>query len=308
MITIIYDLETTGFSPLPLMSPYNKIIQISAKCVETNTFFDSFVNPNFLELPHKSVKIHNITHDLVKVAPQIKEVMLAFFDHFDILENKDVQMIAHNNNYFDELVLRKEYPDIPKHIKFRDTLPFIRIQCPGLLSYNLGKLHEHFYGEPFANAHRADADVIALERIYKDHVLPVVCKGEEHWDKKKGIETNFLTSIRYVGPYRAGLFCKENIESVEQLQIYANTKSKKSFDRWLKYTIRVNDITQRMHIVSHAYGIPMYDIRFEEHLFGVQYENCFDDVDYYIKYRYVLKQVPGNPQVYAAGQKRTNQK
>ena len=94
------------------------------------------------------------------------------FHKYDIVE-----MIAHNNTNFDQLILMKEYKHVderflPSNVVFWDTLPFLRDMYPTEKSFSLPILYESFYKDKFVNAHRADADVKALIRIYVDKIGP----------------------------------------------------------------------------------------------------------------------------------------
>ena len=167
---LIYDLETSAFYPISMSSDTNRVIQISAVCVETGDEFAAFVNPG-IKIPPESSAIHRITNSDVKDAEPFQSVVERMFQFFGGLDKFQFEMIAHNNNYFDEVMFRREYQgSLPSNITFWDTLPFLRKQFPGLRSYSLGRLHEHFYSEELTDAHRADTDARALRRIYRDFV------------------------------------------------------------------------------------------------------------------------------------------
>lgn len=301
-LTIVYDLETSGFRGMPMFSHYHKILQICAKCVNTGKTFVSFVNPHFRgNIPPYSTKIHNIRKSDVVNAKPIDQVLRDLYDFFEFDKYVDVELIAHNNDFFDKLIIMKEYKnlgvdEVPTNVVFWDSLPWLRANYPSLTSYNLGNLYQHFYKENISNAHRADADVDALVRIYKDKIEPKRLIGSETEEEMlfKMVYDMCLTSVRYLGPSRANkCFYLEKIETTKDLKEFAESfilkGNSKGFDMWLMMKMNIKDITHRMFIVSYVYDIPIW---FDEifTFINVRYgdEDCLSSIDYYIKKRYVM--------------------
>lgn len=297
-LTVVFDLETTGFCPMPTFSKYHKIVQICAKAVESGELFNSFVDPGGL-VPIPSSEIHQISDDDVRGQMQINVVFGKLERFFEFEKYREVEMVAHNCWFFDELVLRKEV-EIPPNVRFWDTLPFFRRVFPGLPSgYSLGALHRHFYGEEIENAHRADADVQALARLYVDHVEP----------RRAGYcDTLFeerITSLYYIGPYRGILICEKlNIDTVSQLKNYWKAEShldKLALDRFMIDTLGVTNVTERMFLIWQILDVPPYGGAIQDYLILTCPEDCLDAVDYYHKYRYVLRRKAPNQCCYQRG-------
>lgn len=288
-LTIIFDLETTGFSPFPLFSDYHKIIQICAKCIETNAVFNEFVNPGFNDIPPKSVQTHNITIKDVKNAFPINNVLERMLRFFAIEKYDTVYMVAHNCYAFDQIILLKEDVGgiIPPNVVFWDTLPWLRKNIPNMESYSLENLYKSFYGEAFKNSHRADADVMALERIFKDHIVQI---HEEDGDRLN----NVLCNIRFIGPWRASqLFKKANVTDIKQLITFAHSfNDKKGFDAWLRNALNMRNVSQRFFAVSVVFGVDLWDKQLWDYINIEGKEDCINSVDYYVKYKYVLALPP----------------
>jgi DNA polymerase III alpha subunit (gram-positive type) len=312
-LTIVYDLETSGFKCMPMFSEYHRVLQICARCIETNQTFSSFVNPGFKGgVPSYSAHIHHITQSDVKKAPPMEEVLRMMFKFFNFPFYDSVEMIAHNNTFFDELMIMKEYKTVPgefvpDNVIFWDTLPWLRANRT-IHSYRLEDVYKYFYGEGFADAHRADADVTALTRIYMDHIAPN--RRDEPTREElemKVIEKECLTSIRFIGEWRSVLmYTHAYIETVSQLKKFANSFVLKGenvgFDCWLKEKIGMKDVTSRMFVLSNVYDIPIWS----DAIFGFLDlrhcdEDCLSEVDYYIKYRYVLNERAPNRHLYERG-------
>lgn len=313
-LTIVYDLETSGFKCMPMFSEYHKILQICAFCLETRQTFNSFVNPNFKSgIPAYSSHIHNIHQSDVEKAPPIEVVLKRMYKFFNFSFYDTVELIAHNNKYFDELMIMKEYKTVPgefvpDNVVFWDTLPWLRENKPGLDSYRLEDLYPYFFKKKIDNAHRADADVLALTEIYQKHIEPFRDKEiTEDELVKKMVYEECLTSIRFVGEYRACLmYHSEKIETVTQLKKFAKSFILKGevtgFDQWLKEVIGMRDITSRMFVIAHVYEIPIWmDEIFEFIDLRHVSEDCISEVDYYIKYRYSTGKRAPNRQLYHIG-------
>ena len=307
-LTVIFDLETTGFCPMPLLSPYHRVVQISALCLETGEFFDSFVYPG-MEIPGWSTRgSHNITDEDVRGAPSFAEAMVKFKETFG-LKGGEVTMIAHNCYQFDRVIFLKElertgWADESVTFKFWDTLPWLRENLPNKeKKYNLGFLYQHLYKKELENAHRSDADVRALAAIYNDYIRPKVGKLCENYD---GIQGDCLGSIRYVGPWRARLIVETTrCFGVAALKAYVRGKMEQEgkvwIDTWLLQGIRVRNKSHRLVIMSQIVDVPLWDKRLLDYTSNLTGSECMDHVDYYVKYRYHDKVPPASACFYSRG-------
>ena len=314
-LTIIYDLETSGFRGMPMFSYYHKILQICAKCLETGETFMAFVNPHFRgNIPPHSTNVHNICKADVVNAKPVDQVLRDMYTFFNFEKYVTVELIAHNNEYFDKLIIMKEYKnlgvdEVPANVVFWDSLPWLRANYQNLKSYRLEDLYQHFYKVPIENAHRADADVDALVRIYKEKIAPKRQIGvtSEKEMMFKLVYDRCLVSVRYIGPSRANkCFHSKRIETTAALKEFAESfilkGQSKGFDKWLMEDLHISDITHRMFIVSYVYDIPIW---FDEifTFINVRHgdEDCISSIDYYIKKRYVMDTKHYNTAMYYKG-------
>lgn len=303
-IVVIYDLETSGFAPFPTMSPRHKILQICACRIDNGKTFDSYVNPGMHDIPPQSTAIHRITKDKVENCKDIAGVIEEMIDTLD-LRDQDVELIAHNNDFFDELVLKKEFKGLPPGFTFWDTLPFLRKAYPKLASYKLERLHKYFYNSDLKDAHNAIADVLALARIYKDHIAPL----REQYSKEdpyKSIRENCLVNIHMVGDWRAILIVEAlGLETVSQLQAYFKTLvvvDRYAIDRFLVDNIPKCAVNQRIFIIAHILDMKPCDPRVLYYVKPLSNTGgCLDPVDYYVKYRYFLNRKPKRRHLYEKG-------
>ena len=168
-----FDTETTA-----LQTDKAKIIEISLRDMSGTNKFTKFVDP---EEPIENSFIHHITNDKIaenngktfnKVIPDIESWVNNVFG-----DDKLVYMIAHNNIYYDKMVLESEYArhglKIPENWLFIDSYQQIREMFPklGRGNYKLTSLYNKCAQKPLENAHRAEADTEALAVVYDDMIL-----------------------------------------------------------------------------------------------------------------------------------------
>jgi DNA polymerase III alpha subunit (gram-positive type) len=102
MNLIIFDLETTGFSPSA-----NEIIQIAAVKMrvgrpDDSTSFSTFVRPT-QEVPWRITELTGITQRHVQGAPSPVEALLSF----SRFVGEDATLVAHNGQRFDMPFIRE---------------------------------------------------------------------------------------------------------------------------------------------------------------------------------------------------------
>lgn len=124
MELVIFDLETTGFSPR-----YHEIIQIAAVRmhhgkIKTKECFETFVRPKN-PLPDEISELTGITYGDVCNAPEPSAALMAFSRFVG-----DATLVAHNGRCFDlpfvrECCLRHQLP--MREVPFIDSLALSRL-------------------------------------------------------------------------------------------------------------------------------------------------------------------------------------
>jgi len=156
---VAIDIETTG-----LDERKDEIIELAAiryvKGKETERF-QSFVRPHY-SLPKFVQQLTNITSDMLKDAPYIKEILPRFreFVGSDAIVGHNVQFDIGFINYNIELM-----GQFPMSNALIDTLEISRIYLPFVTNHKLGTLVNH-YNIPLEDAHRADADAKATAELF----------------------------------------------------------------------------------------------------------------------------------------------
>ena len=180
---LFFDTETTG---LPLKGQYSnpshpstpKLVELAAclfndEGVEQDSFV-SIIKPYGFDIPIEASNVHGITTERANVeGVDLKTSFEAFLD----LVERSIALVAHNALY-DKLILDRVMIDLNYSGSFligkplictkELTTPVCRI--PGFRGQfkwpTLQEAHLHFFGEEFASAHSALADVQACARIF----------------------------------------------------------------------------------------------------------------------------------------------
>lgn len=279
MAWIVFDLETSGFKGLPMFSKCHEIIQIAARSSDDKRF-STFVQPRHIcSIPPQSSAIHNICDEDLEGAPDIKDAVKTMFEHFGLQRGDSIRLVAHNNTWFDCPQLRRVCEEeLWPEIEFFDTLPWFR-QHEEFKSNTLSAIYNTLYETEIENMHRADVDVDALHRIYKEHVLPQLDEKPvppEPTDKSPTVE------LRFIGPVRAQTI-KRRCGATTIGEFKRFLLSTKRPDTWLQYTLKVFDVTHRMVILGQLHRGELH--RCNELVAKIR-DDAYDNVDYYVTCRY----------------------
>ena len=153
---VVFDIETTGFSPVKC-----KIIEIGAVRIDSKGNeigrFSEFVNPEE-PIPYEITKLTSIDDSMVKDAPTIETILPKFREFC-----KDAVIVAHNASFDTSFIKHwSKVVGIPYDYPALDTMTLAHIFLPELGRYNLDRLCKYFKVVN-AHHHRAcdDADVTA---------------------------------------------------------------------------------------------------------------------------------------------------
>lgn len=158
-VYVVIDVETTGGK-----TDHDRITEIAAYKVQHGEIIDEFtslVNPQ-RRIPYFIQKLTGISHDMVATAPLFSEIAGTLAEFIG-----DSIFVAHNVN-FDYGFVRAELQrcgyglQLPKFC----TVVQMRRAYPGLNSYSLGQLAQHFE-IPLHQHHRAAADARATVELLK---------------------------------------------------------------------------------------------------------------------------------------------
>ena len=240
---VVYDLETTGINPKRA-----EIVEIAAQRLsaigdEVERFY-SLVKPPGGQIPHSATRIHRITEDDVKRAPEIEMVLPDLVGFM-----QDRILIGHNVAEYDNLILGR---DLRKYLKrdlsapHYDTLATARRLFPRQRC-SMGALAEKF-GIEHGRLHGALEDVRVNREVFKElikidsykrevksltELLPLVGIGilakSEGSQPREAPTSESLTETdaflnaakRYVQTHNAGLPDRLPLEAAEEEQATA---------------------------------------------------------------------------------------
>jgi DNA polymerase III epsilon subunit-like protein len=176
MKVCVFDTETTGLvknRAIPL-SKQPQIIEIYCDIFEqVGTGKDATFHP--MKPYHSLVKVEQPLPDIIKKITNINDAMLVSSPFFKTIAVQvrhaitDVDRLVGHNLQFDTTMLEIEFERANCRVeKWPEKVCTIEA-TQHFFGYRLNqsKLYEHLFGEKFEGAHRAEADVKALTRIYQ---------------------------------------------------------------------------------------------------------------------------------------------
>ncbi len=155
---IVFDIETTGFSP-----NNDKIIEIGAVKIRNREIIDTFsefIYPK-CKIPYKITELTGITDEMVENADPIEIVLPKFMEFID-----GAAVVAHNAA-FDTGFIKKNCKDLGLEFTstILDTVPMARFLYPDLKRVKLN-LVAKYLGVSLENHHRAVDDAKATAEIF----------------------------------------------------------------------------------------------------------------------------------------------
>jgi len=221
-IFVCIDVEATGLDP-----KIDRIIEIAVTKFTFNKIIDSFdslIDPE-ITISQESQIVHNISKEMVKGKPKIKDVLpeiLKFIQNLTIIGHGikfDIDIIS-NEAKRNQIVCNIH------ETKYIDTLRLARLY--GESPYNsLKDLSKHFNVE-LVGAHRALNDVKANIEVFKRLSSSFTTTNQLF----KRLEKPILLKKIPLGKHKGRLFSEIPIE-------YLNWAAGKDFDQDLLYSIRL---------------------------------------------------------------------
>lgn len=181
MLTIAYDVETTGFVnyKIPLSDPKQaRIIQLAALAFDetgrSRGEMNCLIKPDGWEISPGAQKCHGISiEDCENFGVPINVAL----NYFYFLVQKSDLVIAHNMDFDFSLIgvecAQKEKDNFlalkEKFCTMKESTPILKLpkkRGSGYKSPQLQEAYAYYYGENFEGAHDAMADVKACRDVY----------------------------------------------------------------------------------------------------------------------------------------------
>ena len=158
----VIDIETTG--GMPKRDRITEIAIVLFDGSQTINTFTSLINPE-RSIPPEITRITGITNEMVSNAPKFYEIAK------HIVEMTENAIFVAHNVSFDYNFIKEEFASLGYAFTKKQlcTVKLARKAFPGLKSYSLGNLIEHF-GIQVNHRHRAYDDTMATVKIF-DKIL-----------------------------------------------------------------------------------------------------------------------------------------
>ncbi len=203
---VVFDLETTGFSPIK-----DKIIEIGAVKVENGVITDNystFVNPG-VPIPFEITQLTSITDQMVMDSPGIESILPEFLSFVG-----DAVLVAHNASFDVGFIEQNcRYQDITPDFTSVDTVALARILLPTLSKFKLNVVAKAL-GISQEHHHRAVDDARVTAEIYVKFIR--MLHDMDIYDLKKlnRFGAHHVETVRKLPTYHVIILAKNNIGRV----------------------------------------------------------------------------------------------
>ena len=235
---VVFDLETTGFSP-----EKNRIIEFGAVKVEDGRItgrFSEFVNPE-IPIPYRITQLTGITDDMVIEADPIEKVLPRFLDF-----SEGCVLVGHNVG-FDIGFVRENCRRLGYDCPFTtvDTLGISRALLPGHAKYTLDAVAK-ILGVSLENHHRAVDDAECTAGIFRKLMPMLEERGADTFAKVNALSDSNPDIIKRLRTHHCVLLAKNNTGRVNLYTMIS--------DSHLKYFFKKPRIPKSL-LMKHREGI-----------------------------------------------------
>lgn len=215
---VVFDLETTGFSPLN-----NKIIEIGAVKVTGGKIterFSSFVNPE-VPIPFKIEELTHIRDDMVLDAPKIEEILPEFMAFCE-----GAVMVAHNADFDMSFISKNcERQGIPCEFTVVDTVALARVLLPQLNNFRLHTVAKTLKVS-LENHHRAVDDAACTAEIFVKFVDMLHELDVENLEQVNALGNDSVDNIRKLPSHHAIILAMNEIGRVNLYRLVSESHLK----------------------------------------------------------------------------------
>ncbi len=200
---VVFDLETTGFSPQK-----NKIIEIGAVKLEGGKVtdrFSSFVNPQE-PIPPEIEELTGIRDDMVMEAPVIEQTLPEFLAFCG-----ESALVAHNAE-FDMSFIHENCRrlGLPCSHTVADTVGMARVLLPNLGRFKLDTVAKALH-VPLGHHHRAVDDAACTAEIFLKFMRMLEERGAHSLDEVNQLGKASVENIRKLHSYHAIILAANDV-------------------------------------------------------------------------------------------------
>lgn len=212
---VVFDIETTGFSPVN-----NRIIEIGAVKIQAGEItdrFSAFVNPD-VPIPFEIEKLTGIGDDCVVNAPMINQVLPDFLDFC-----KGAVLVAHNASFDMSFIIENARRlDLEADFTYVDTVGIARVLLPNQAKHTLDAVAKTL-GISLENHHRAVDDAEATSVIFIKFIKMLRQEGAETLKQVNALGASSVNAIRRQPSYHAIILAKNDLGRINMYKLVSDS-------------------------------------------------------------------------------------
>lgn len=214
-VFVVFDIETTGFSPI-----HNRIIEIGAVKIENGEVtgkFSTFVNPD-VPIPFEIEKLTGINDEMVIGAPMIEQVLPQFMEFC-----QGAVLVAHNANFDMGFIMENAARlGLPRDFTYVDTVGIARLLLPHQAKHTLDAVAKTL-GISLENHHRAVDDAQATAEIFVKFIPMLKKEGADCLKEINAMGASSPDIVKRLPTYHAILLAKNDTGRVNLYRLVSES-------------------------------------------------------------------------------------
>ncbi len=214
-VFVVFDIETTGFSPI-----HNRIIEIGAVKIENGEVtgkFSTFVNPD-VPIPFEIEKLTGINDEMVIGAPMIEQVLPQFMEFC-----QGAVLVAHNANFDMGFIMENAARlGLQRDFTYVDTVGIARLLLPHQAKHTLDAVAKTL-GISLENHHRAVDDAQATAEIFVKFIPMLKKEGADCLKEINAMGASSPDIVKRLPTYHAILLAKNDTGRVNLYRLVSES-------------------------------------------------------------------------------------
>ncbi len=212
---VVFDIETTGFSPVN-----NRIIEIGAVKVsggKVTERFSSFVNPQ-VPIPFEIEKLTGIRDEMVMDAPVIEEVLPRFLEFCD-----GCIPVAHNAGFDMSFIMENaRRQGLPSEFTYVDTVGIARVLLPNQSKHTLDAVAKSL-NISLENHHRAVDDAECTAWIFVKFVKMLAEQGVTSLSQVNALGADNESIVKKLPTHHAIILAKNDMGRINLYRLVSES-------------------------------------------------------------------------------------
>jgi len=215
---VVFDLETTGFSPVK-----NKIIEIGAVKIRNGRIaekFSTFVNPKE-PIPFRITQLTSIKDEDVESAEEIEVILPRFLEFCE-----GCVLVAHNASFDMSFIMENcKRLGYEREFTYVDTVGIARVLLPNQAKHTLDAVAKTLHVS-LENHHRAVDDAGATAEIFEKFIPMLLGEGITRIADINGLTASSEEAIRKMPSYHVIILAKNDVGRVNMYRLISESHLK----------------------------------------------------------------------------------